>query len=40
MQMGKTITHYLCDILCEAGKQAAMIVSTVMTLRGGQARSR
>ncbi len=40
VQMGKTITHYVCDILREDGKQAAMIVSTVMTLRGDQARGR
>lgn len=40
VQTGRTITHYVCDILREDGKQAAMIVSTVMTLRGDQARGR
>jgi len=40
VQTGKTLTHYVCDILREDGKQAAMIVSTVMTLRGDQAHGR
>jgi uncharacterized protein (TIGR00369 family) len=37
IQCGKTISHYLCDIQREDGKVAAMVISTVMTLRGEQA---
>lgn len=37
---GKTISHYLCEILRDDGKVAAVVVSTVMSLRGEKAMGR
>ncbi|WP_157521927.1 PaaI family thioesterase [Herbidospora cretacea] len=37
---GRTITHYACEIQRADGKPAAMVTSTVMTLRGDQATGR
>lgn len=37
---GRTITHYVCDIVRGDGKVAASVASAVMTLRGEQARGR
>lgn len=37
---GRTITHYTCEVLRGDGKPAAMLTSTVMTLRGAQAHGR
>lgn len=37
---GKTITHYLCEIVRDDGKVAATVMSTVMTLRGEKATGR
>ncbi|MBD2814421.1 PaaI family thioesterase [Xenorhabdus sp. Flor] len=40
IQNGKTLTHYSCDIIKEDGKLAAIVISTVMTLRGEKAQGR
>jgi len=40
IQHGRTLTHYQCDILREDGKLVALVMSTVMTLRGEAARGR
>lgn len=37
---GHTISHYCCEIQKEDGKMAAVIHSTVMTLRGDKAQGR
>ncbi|MFC4276583.1 PaaI family thioesterase [Achromobacter aloeverae] len=37
---GRTVSHYVCDILREDGKPVATIASVVMTLRGERARGR
>jgi len=37
---GKNLSHYQCDIFRSDGKKAAMITSTVMTLRGDKATGR
>lgn len=40
VQRGRTVSHYLCEITRDDGKLAAVVLSSVMTLRGGQARGR
>ena len=40
MQSGRTLTHYRVEICNEEGKVAAVVVSTVMTLRGDRAAGR
>lgn len=40
VQSGRTLTHYLCEILRDDGKLAAMVTSTVMTLTGNRAAGR
>jgi len=40
VQHGRTLSHYQCDILREDGKQVALAMSTVMTLRGDAAQGR
>ena len=40
MQSGNVIAHYHCEIVREDGKTVAVATSTVMTLRGKQARGR
>jgi len=40
IQQGRTITVYRCEVIKENGKLAAMATSTVMTLRGEQAKGR
>jgi uncharacterized protein (TIGR00369 family) len=40
IQLGKTISYYTCDVLRADGKTVATVSSTVMTLRGDQARGR
>jgi uncharacterized protein (TIGR00369 family) len=40
VQSGKTITCYTCEILRDDNKLVAMVVSTVMTLRGEKATGR
>ncbi len=40
VQSGRTLTHYLCEILRDDGKVAAMVTSTVMTLKGEKAAGR
>lgn len=40
LQSGKNLSHYQCDIFRSDGKRAAMITSTVMTLRGDKAKGR
>ncbi|MEY9934388.1 acyl-coenzyme A thioesterase PaaI-like protein [Catenulispora sp. GP43] len=37
---GRTITHYVCDVLREDGKAVASVTSTMMTLRGEGAAGR
>lgn len=37
LQSGNTISHYICEIIREDGKTAALVTSTVMTLRGEKA---
>lgn len=37
LQKGKNISHYLCEVIREDGKIAALVTSTVMTLRGEKA---
>lgn len=37
---GRTITHYQCDITRDDGKLAAVVTSSIMTLRGEQAQGR
>jgi len=37
---GRTITHYVCDVVREDGKAVATVTSTVMTLRGERATGR
>lgn len=37
---GRTITHYLCEVVRDDGKVAATAMSTVMTLRGAAATGR
>lgn len=37
---GRTLSYYVCDVLNEDGKLVATVSSTVMTLRGDQARGR
>lgn len=40
VQHGRTITHYLCEIVREDGKLVALAAGTVMTLRGMAANGR
>lgn len=40
VQHGKTITHYECEITRDDGKAVALVMSTVMTLRGNTANGR
>lgn len=40
VQIGRTITHYQCEIAREDGKLIAMAAGTVMTLRGSAATGR
>lgn len=40
IQKGKTISCYQCDVIREDGKICASVSSTVMTLRGDQAKGR
>lgn len=40
VQHGKTLTHYQCEIIRDDGKIAALVTSTVMTLRGNAASGR
>ncbi|WP_343671448.1 PaaI family thioesterase [Chitinophaga sp.] len=40
IQSGKRISVYSCNITNDAGKQVAYVVSTMMTLRGEQAKGR
>ncbi len=40
IQRGKTITHYQCEITRDDGKPVALVMSTVMTLRGDAANGR
>ncbi|PJJ66459.1 PaaI family thioesterase [Chryseobacterium geocarposphaerae] len=40
LHSGKNLSHYQCDIFRSDGKKAAMITSTVMTLRGDEAKVR
>lgn len=40
IQHGKTLTHYQCEITKEDGKLVALVMSTVMTLRGVEATGR
>lgn len=40
VQRGRTVSHYLCEITRDDGKVAAVVLSSVMTLRGEQARGR
>lgn len=40
IQQGRTISHYQCEITRDDGKLAAVVLSSVMTLRGEQARGR
>lgn len=37
---GKTITHYLCEVVRDDGKVAATVMSTVMSLSGDKASGR
>lgn len=40
IQRGRTITHYLCEIVRDDGKVVATVTSTVMSLRGDKASGR
>ncbi|CEJ72049.1 Putative esterase [Chryseobacterium oranimense G311] len=40
LHSGKNLSHYVCDIFRSDGKKAAMVTSTVMTLRGDKATGR
>jgi uncharacterized protein (TIGR00369 family) len=40
IQHGKTLTHYQCEITRDDGKAVALVMSTVMTLRGNAASGR
>jgi len=40
VNLGKTFSRYVCDILRSDGKLVAQVTSTVMTLRGEKASSR
>lgn len=40
IQHGKTITHYECEVVRDDGKVAALVTSTVITLRGEAAKGR
>lgn len=40
IQHGKTVTHYQCEITRDDGKAVALVMSTVMTLRGNAANGR
>jgi uncharacterized protein (TIGR00369 family) len=40
IQHGKTLTHYQCEITRDDGKAVALVMSTVMTLRGNAANGR
>ncbi|PZR12217.1 MAG: thioesterase [Flavobacterium psychrophilum] len=40
LHSGKNLSHYQCDIFRGDGKRAAMVTSTVMTLRGDKAKGR
>lgn len=40
IQHGKTLTHYQCEITREDGKAVALVMSTVMTIRGNAALGR
>lgn len=40
IQLGRTITHYQCEIVRADGKPVAMAAGTVMTLRGAAANGR
>lgn len=37
LQNGKNISHYICEVVRDDGKIAALVTSTVMTLRGEKA---
>lgn len=36
VRLGRTISHYQCEIIREDGKQVALAVGTIMTLRGAR----
>ncbi|MBA4381409.1 MAG: thioesterase [Sideroxydans sp.] len=40
VQSGNTVSHYMCEIIRDDGKVAAIAISSVMTLRGKQASGR
>ncbi|MEM6640467.1 MAG: PaaI family thioesterase [Pseudomonadota bacterium] len=40
VRLGRTLSRYVCDVLNEDQKLVAQVTSTVMTLRGDQARGR
>ncbi|MEK8089275.1 PaaI family thioesterase [Thermithiobacillus plumbiphilus] len=40
VRLGRTISHYQCEIIREDGKQVALAAGTVMTLRGPAADGR
>jgi uncharacterized protein (TIGR00369 family) len=40
IQRGRSISHYQCDITRDDGKLAAVVTSSVMSLRGEQAQGR
>lgn len=40
VQLGKTISFYSCDITRSDGKLVAVVTSSIMTLRGNQAKGR
>jgi len=40
IQHGKTVTHYQCEITRDDGKAVALVMSTLMTLRGNAANGR
>jgi uncharacterized protein (TIGR00369 family) len=40
VNLGKTVSRYVCDIVGGGGKLVAQATSTVMTLRGGKAEGR
>lgn len=40
VQSGNTVSHYMCEVIRDDGKVAAIAISSVMTLRGKQASGR
>ena len=40
VRLGRTISHYQCEIIREDGKQVALATGTIMTLRGPEADGR